>query len=150
MSAGAPMSGPSWLRFQRGLERVVFSEGAKAQALRFALAAGLSFGISISFPLIFTSVLHLAPEVGVAAALMIAFLVNFLTVRFFVFRSAAPVWPQFFAFSLSVGGFRLLEYLAFLLLYRMLHMHYVVALAGILWVSFALKFFFHRKFVFMK
>lgn len=118
------------------------------QTLRYALATALSAVITLLFPLLLTEVFAQGARVSVAIALLTAFAVNFLSTRCFVFRSKGRVLPELLRFTLSAGAFRLCEYLAFLLLYEMLDLHYFIVLFSVLLVSVVGKFVVARRFVF--
>ena len=77
-----------------------------------------------------------------------SFLINFMTTRVFVFRSISDPRAELFRFGLTSVGFRIGEYLLFLFLHTLLGLFYILALAPVLVVSLALKFFVYRIFVF--
>ena len=118
------------------------------EAYRFVLATILSGGLVLLLPFVLSEVVGLRPDLSVAIGMGIAFPVNFLTVKYFVFRSEAPIVSQFVAFTLSNGAIRLAEYSAFILLYHGLGIYYLLALVVVMTVAFVGKFLFHRRFIF--
>ena len=118
------------------------------QAVRYLLMTGLSALVTLGIPALLHEVFDVGEELSVAISLVIAFCVNFLTTRLYVFTSDGRVGPQLVRFALVSAGFRLGEYIAFLILHTWLGLMYLVALALVLIVSIVLKFFAYRQFVF--
>jgi putative flippase GtrA len=87
-----------------------------------------------------------AAAVGLAASL----LVNFVVLRFFVFRGTdLPLGRQALMFLGSSGLFRGLEYIGFFVLH-LLGVHYLVGLVLVLGSSFMVKFIVYQKLVFSR
>lgn len=124
------------------------SDGAPSQALRFAVATVLSAFLTLSIPLALKELGGIDPRIGVGVTLVGVALLNFLIVRYFVFRSRAPFKREFLLFAGSSGVFRGLEYVGFIGLYTVLGVQYLIALMIVLVVSFCAKFLFHRTFIF--
>ena len=118
------------------------------QAARYLLMTGVSALVTLGIPALLHEVFGVGEELSVAISLVAAFCVNFLTTRLYVFGSDGRVGPQLARFALVSAGFRLGEYLAFLVLHTWLGLMYLVALALVLMVSIVLKFFVYRRFVF--
>jgi putative flippase GtrA len=118
------------------------------QSVRYLLATALSAAISFCLPIALHELARISEDISVAISLGVVFIVNFITVRVFVFRSKAPAAIQLLLFAASSILFRIAEYLMFLTLFRLFEQHYIVALMIALSASFAAKFFFQRAFVF--
>jgi len=98
-----------------------------------------------------TAALHegfsVAEEIAYAVALVCVFAINFLGFRYFVYPGRhRPVAKQLAAFFLSSIGFRLTEYVSFVILIWWIP--YQLAIVLILGVSFVTKFVFYRYRVF--
>ena len=79
-------------------------------------------------------------------AILIVF--NFWLSRRFVFRATGNVRSQFSRFLSTTVLMRGVEYLLFLLLYRVFSLHYLLALTISLGLSTCIKFFVYRGLVF--
>jgi putative flippase GtrA len=115
------------------------------QALRFLLLTCASATISLGLPVILHEWLGVPPELGVAAGFLTAFIVNLTMLRRVVFSSDRSLSHDFVLFSLSTLSFRGAEYVAFLLLYSLVGINYVVALVLVLCISSAAKFLWYRS-----
>ena len=115
---------------------------------RYFLLSGLSAGITFGAPIILHELARFEEKDAVGLALVVAFVVNFLVARSYVFRSNVAMLPQLVRFGLSSLAFRGGEYLAFLFLHSYVGMFYVLAVGIVLAISFVLKFIFYRMFVF--
>jgi len=122
-----------------------------ASLVRFGIGGVLSSGVALGS----TALLHelgsvnerLAAAVGLAAALT----VNFVMLRFFVFRGTRSAFvPQLLVFLGSSGVFRGLEYAAFFALNALLHVQYLLAMVAVLGCSFILKFLVYEGWVFVR
>ncbi len=120
----------------------------RKQPVRYLLATVLSAILSFCLPVVLHELAKITEEASVAISLGVVFLLNFVTVRVFVFRSKAQPMFQFVKFAASSVLFRFAEYLMFLAAFRSLGLHYLVALLLALTVSFVAKFFFQRAYVF--
>jgi putative flippase GtrA len=126
---------------------------AKLESLaRFALGGVLSSGISIGTTALLHEVGSVSPRIAAAVGLALALLVNFVVLRYFVFKggSPRPLARQLVMFLGSSGVFRALEYVGFLILSSWLKLHYMVAMLATLAVSFVLKFLFYEMWVFRR
>ena len=133
------------------MERELLSKARLMALLRFGMGGLLSSGVAISV----TAALHelgfLTERVAAAAGLAAALIVNFLVLRYFVFRGTRlPFARQLLLFLGSSGVFRGLEYLGFLLVSGVFGMHYLLALVVVLGVSFILKFAVYEGWVFVR
>ena len=122
--------------------------GVFRESYRFGLASGLSALITLGIPVVLHELISVDEEISVAIAMAIALIVNFFVTRNFVFRSQRAVIPGMASFFVSSVVFRLLEFGAFVLLFRTLQLNYLLVLVSILTVSFVVKFFYHRFYTF--
>ena len=117
--------------------------------LRFGSGAAISFGGTLAVTFVATEGLHLREEVSFALAVVIMFFVNFAYLRYVVFPAGAKPWrAQMYGFFVASVGFRGAEYLAFLILLNVLHVHYMLSVALVLGLSFLVKFQVFDKHVF--
>ena len=115
--------------------------------LRFGSGAALSFGSIMVITFVAREWANLSEQLAFAISLILVFFINFATLRWIIFRSTrVPVKKQMRGFLLATVGFRVIEYLAFLVLLSVLNLNYLVVVALVLVVSFAAKFeYFNRK-----
>lgn len=108
--------------------------------LRFVTGAGVSFGSTLAITYAATEWLRFDERLSFAVSLACVFFINFLYLRHFVFGSQLPWRRQLRDFFLTSIGFRLAEYLAFLVLLDLLDVHYLFSVVLVLSVSFLFKF----------
>lgn len=121
----------------------------RQQALRFALLSGLSFVVNLSTTYLLHEWVGWSSLVAVPIAMAIVTVMNFCVLRGFVFSGdGRGWWAQFAYFVLSIAGFRVAEYAAFVLLHGVLSSPYLITYAGILAASLVCKFLFLRGTVF--
>lgn len=125
----------------------MISRARIAELGRYALATLISAAITLGVPVALHEMLGIDPRIAVAIALATAFAVNFVTTRRFVFKSAGNPRVELRRFTLVSAAFRLGEYGAFLLLMSV-GLVYFVAQVIVLLLSFGLKFFVYRGFVY--
>lgn len=118
------------------------------QAVLFIFATGIGFGINIGLTAFLHEILGLPPGMSFAVALACAYIINFFNNRKWVFSSNAEVFPQTVKFLAVSLGFRLAEYLVFLLLYGALGLHYLVAVFISLISFYIFKFYVYKEVVF--
>lgn len=120
-----------------------------AQALKYLGTAVLSAGISLGLPALLHEVFGVSERMAVLATLVFVFLFNFLMLRRAVFNSTrtAMKWQSGNYLAVSIV-FRVLEYLAFLTLFDLVGIHYLLSVACVQVVSTVVKFFVYRSFVF--
>lgn len=119
------------------------------QALRFALLSGLSFTVNLSLVYALHEWAGMSSLIAVPIAMAVVTAMNFVALRWFVFgHDGRTWWSQMIGFVVSIAGFRLIEYLAFLLIHGLLGAPYLIAYAGILIASLVGKFLFLRGTVF--
>lgn len=122
--------------------------GSVKKLARFGLASGLSFLITMGLPILLVERASIAPEYAAAAGLITAFLVNFVTLRKFVYQSGGDWRVQGVRFLVFSAIFRGSEYLIFLILYRLLGVPYVLALGVVLAASFIVKYITYDRLLF--
>jgi putative flippase GtrA len=109
--------------------------------LRFGSGAALSFGGTLAVTFVSKEWLALQEEFSFAIAVVVMFFVNFFYLRYVVFLSTHMSWlSQMRDFLVASIGFRVVEYLAFLLLLNVFHLHYMLSVVCVLAVSFLVKF----------
>ena len=118
------------------------------QGLRYLLMSGISALLSLGIPFALHEGFAVRPDIAVAMGLGTAFVVNFVTAKLFVFQRKGSVKTQFSRYTVASFLFRSSEYLAFLLLHSIFGVQYMMANAAVLFVSFCLKFFVYKIFVF--
>jgi putative flippase GtrA len=117
------------------------------ELLRFAVATLISASLTLGLPIVLHEGLAVEQRRAVAIALAIAFVVNFLTTRYFVFKSRGKAGDELWRFLGVSLAFRLAEYGLFLLLFS-LGLVYYLAQFIVLALSFVMKFFVQRRFVY--
>jgi putative flippase GtrA len=115
------------------------------QLMRFGLATGFSAIVSLGLPVTLHELLHVEQKVAVAISQASVLLVNFVTLRIFVFRSSGSVRQDVFGYAASALVFRALEYLLFLILFELAGLFYVTALVITLCLSTLIKFVWYRS-----
>lgn len=118
-----------------------------AELARYALATLVSAAITLGVPVALHEGLGIDERIAVAIALAMAFVVNFITTRRYVFKSAGNARAELQRFTAVSLAFRLGEYGLFLLLFA-LGIVYYIAQAIVLVLSFVLKFLTYRGFVY--
>ena len=117
--------------------------------VRYLAWSAVSFVSNVGLSFALYDLVQLPGEAAFLLALLLMFVVNFLGLRYFVYRSfSAPPLGQFGKYALSAAGFRLSEYLAFLAAHTVLGSPYRPTVVGVLIVSFLFKYVFYRRFVF--
>ena len=112
--------------------------------------SGMSALLTLGVPLVLHEFFAVRPDIAVACGLTAAFVMNFFTARSFVFRKKGPVKQQLWRFASVSFAFRSAEYLVFLLLHNLLGLQYMIANVSVLFLSFCLKFFVYKIFVFIQ
>ncbi len=118
------------------------------QGFLFILATGIGFAINVGLTAFLHEILGIPPGIAFAVALACAYAVNFFNNRKWVFASDAAAVPQVVRFLSVSLGFRLAEYLVFLLLFNILGIHYLFAVLISLSSFYFLKFFVYKEIVF--
>jgi putative flippase GtrA len=117
-------------------------------ATRFVGFGVMSYGLGIAISAFLGEVVQLSAEAAVATSLAILIIVNFWLSRRFVFRASGEIRSQFPRFLGTTVLMRGVEYLLFLLLYRIFSLHYLIALTISMGLSTCFKFFLYRGLVF--
>jgi putative flippase GtrA len=119
-----------------------------AAAIRYVLASLLSAGITLGLPVVMVEVGGFDPSQAAATALLTALVVNFLLLKFYVYRNDGRWQAQAVRYLLVAALFRLGEFCVFLALHQLLGWFYFVALVVTLGLSFIAKFFAYYYLVF--
>lgn len=128
-------------RVRAALETTSFRWGVNTVA-SFIVNLGVTAGLH--------EVLSVRAEIAYAAGLLTVFLMNFGFFRYYVFvqPEPMPIRRQFAAYTASAIGFRVSEYLGFLVLHTMLGVHYIITMFVVQGATFVMKFFFYGRLVF--
>lgn len=119
------------------------------QALRYLLASIVSFVANLGIVAGLHQGLDVLPWVAVAVAMATVTVMNFVFMRQYVFDGKDGHWPrQFVAFVASIAGFRVVEYVLFVVLNSVLGLPVMPVYAGVLVLSFVIKFVYFRTRVF--
>jgi putative flippase GtrA len=116
--------------------------------IRYLLLTGLSIFLVFSVTFVSHELLGLSENVAVAIALFVAFVVNFSTAKFIVFRSSGCWKKQALKFLVVSVSFRASEYLGFYILFNVFQIHYILALGIVLMLSLVFKFITYKYWVF--
>ena len=121
-----------------------------ARSFRWGVNTVASFVVNLGMTVGLHEWLSVDPSVAYAVALLTVFLMNFVFFRYYVFShpEPLPIRSQFMAYAGSAVGFRLAEYLCFLLVHIVFGVHYVVTIIAVQGASFIAKYFFYGAFVF--
>ena len=121
-----------------------------ARSFRWGVNTVASFVVNLGMTVGLHERLSVDPTVAYAVALLTVFLMNFVFFRYYVFSQPEPlpIRSQFMAYAGSAVGFRLAEYLFFLLIHVVFAVHYVVTIIAVQGASFIAKYFFYGAFVF--
>jgi putative flippase GtrA len=117
----------------------------KRSFLRFLVLSGLSFVVNLGLTVGLHELLAVPERWSFVIALVTVFTMNFLLLRHFVYDGQqGSIAGQLAGYTASAGAFRLLEYLAFLVLLGWLDADYRLVVVGVLAVSAILKFLTYR------
>ncbi len=114
------------------------------QLFRFGMATGLSALISLGLPILLHEVFHVEQKIAVAISQVTVLLMNFVTLRLFVFRGNGSVRGDLMRYFGSAAIFRGLEYISFLALFELAGLFYLTALVITLIISTLIKFLWYR------
>lgn len=117
-------------------------------AIRYVIATFASIAVSLGLPMLLVEVLAVNAEIAVAVGLVCTAVLNFLTLKYYVYRNIGAWARQAIRFIMTSALFRVTEYLVFLLLHTFLGLNYMLALGTVLGASFLSKFFVYRVLVF--
>mgnify|MGYP001333867415 FL=1 len=117
---------------------------------RFLVGGLVSSGVTLATTASLHELVAVPERLAAALGLATALVVNFVVLRFFVFRGTnLPLGRQLLVFLGSSGVFRGFEYAGFIVLH-LLSVYYLLALVVVQGVSFIVKYFFYDKFVFAR
>lgn len=126
-----------------------FANGANLKleigySIRYLIATAVSFSLSLFLSFLFSEYFMMREELAVAFTLVIIFVINFFSIRLFVFKSRGSPKRQLIAFLISSIVFRGLDYLLFLIAFKSFNLNYLLALASALVTTFVLKYLYQR------
>jgi putative flippase GtrA len=129
----------------------LLSSGKLKSLVRFGLGGVVSSAVAIGGTALLHEMAGMPERIAGAGGLAASLLVNFVVLRFFVFRGTQiSVWRQLPMFLATSGVFRALEYAGFFVVNTYLHLQYLLALVVVLGTSFLLKFLVYEGLVFVK
>ena len=118
-------------------------------AFRFAVLSGLSFGVNFFLTIFLHENLRVREEWAFAIVLALTTVMNFSLLRFFVYPGPhGGLVLQFGAFVASSLGFRILEWVLFVVCHRGLGFAYQPVIAATLVATFVIKFFYYGSVIF--
>jgi putative flippase GtrA len=119
--------------------------------VRYVIWSGFATATNVGLSLGLHEWLDLPAELAFAIALALMLIINFCGLRYFVYRSRAVAMPaQFASYAMSAIGFRVSEYIAFLVVHTLLGCPYRLSVIGVLAVSFVGKYSFYKHVVFLR
>lgn len=122
----------------------------KTRSFRWGVNTVASFVVNLAVTAGLHEGLSVRAEAAYAAGLLTVFLMNFGFFRYYVFvqQEPMPIRRQFAAYTASAVGFRVSEYLGFLLVHTILGVHYIVTMFLVQGATFVAKFFFYGQLIF--
>lgn len=122
----------------------------KARSFRWGVNTVASFVVNLGVTAGLHEVLSVRAEIAYATGLLTVFLMNFAFFRYYVFvqQEPLPIRRQFAAYTASAIGFRVSEYLGFLVFHTLLGVHYIITMFIVQGATFVAKFFFYGNLVF--
>lgn len=111
----------------------------------------LNLGLNLGLTAFLHEVVHAPAEVAYGVGLITIFILNFFLSRHYIYDDASGGDPrgQLVRFVVTSGGFRVLEYGAFLILHSVLGVYYLAAAVAVQVTSFLAKFAIFRGWVFV-
>ena len=116
--------------------------------LRYIVLGGLSFFLNIGLTVLFHEVFNFSEKISFSIALLIVFIVNFITVRTIVFNDNGAARRQFLLFFITSVISRVGEYALFLVIFSVFEINYIISISITLTSSILLKFFIYKNFIF--
>jgi putative flippase GtrA len=118
---------------------------------RFGAMGAAGFALNLAVTVSLHEWVGAPEELAFAVALAVVFVFSFVTSRYLIFAGAAHGDPrkQLVRFAISNAGFRVAEYLGFLVLHTLLDLPYLAAIVAVLGFSFLTKFFTYSTVVFV-
>lgn len=120
------------------------------EASLFVALGLVSYGLGAGIAALSKEVLGVRADIAVALSLLILIVVNFWLNRIFIFRGSGRWLPEFGRFVVTSGAMRGFEFVLFLALLRVVHLHYLVAFTTALVISNCGKFLLYRSVVFRR
>lgn len=118
-------------------------------AVRFGVAACVCFVVNLGLTIGLHELIGLPEEVAFAIAIASVLVISFMMLRFWVYpEQTLGIGRQFLAHLTTNLGFRVTEYVTFLLLHSVLGLYYVYATIIVMGIAFPTKFLFYRLVVF--
>ncbi len=115
---------------------------------RYTALGAASFVINLGLAAAFHEIFAVAEWLAVALSLSIVFVINFVATKFAVFKSQGSWEKELPKFMLSSLSFRVFEYAMFLVLFSIFSINYLFAIMMSQILSFVLKFFVYKRYVF--
>lgn len=118
---------------------------------RFGAMGAVGFAFNIAVTVALHEWVGAPEEFAFAVALAVVFVFSFVTSRYLIFAGASygDAKKQLLKFALSNAGFRVAEYVGFLVIHSVLGVPYLVAIVAVLGCSFVTKFFTYNAVVFV-
>lgn len=125
-------------------------DALRTRSFRWGVNTVASFVVNLGVTAGLHEGLSVRPEIAYAAGLLAVFFMNFGFFRYYVFvqQEPMPVRRQFAAYTASAIGFRVSEYLGFLVIHTLLGVHYIVTMFVVQGATFVAKFFFYGHLIF--
>jgi putative flippase GtrA len=118
---------------------------------RFLALGAASFTLNLCITAGLHEVFGVSPEISFAVGLVAAFLMNFGSMRWWVFRGTQrPVVRQLTGFGLASLFFRGLEYAGYIVVYRFAGVPYVAAAVLVLGISTVVKYVVYDSWLFSR
>lgn len=115
-----------------------------ARLLRFGVQTVVSFGLNVGITVGLHELMGVRESVAFAVALAVVFVVNFLSLRYFVYRAAdGHGGKQLTMFAVSTLVFRGGEWVAFYVIHDVFAAPPYPTLIGVLFASFVVKYFYY-------
>jgi putative flippase GtrA len=139
------------VRPHTGLLIVRAQQETPRRIVRFAALGAAGFVLNLVVTVSLHEWLGAPEELAFAVALAVVFVFSFLTSRHLIFAGAVDGDPkkQLLKFAVFSAGFRVSEYLGFLVLHTLLRLPYLPSIVAVLGVSFLTKFFTYSTVVFV-
>lgn len=115
-----------------------------AAFVRFGATTALSALMTLGLPIVLHEWIGLSENLSVAIAFLVAYLVNFMTLRSVVFQSKRHISHDLGRYAVINGLFRVSEYFLFTAVRQWTPLGYVATLIAILVTTTIIKFFVYR------
>lgn len=115
---------------------------------RYTTLGAASFAINLGLAAAFHEIFSVVEWLAVAMSLAIVFVINFVVAKLAVFSSRGRWERELPRFLVTAVLSRLFEYALFLVFFSLISMNYLIAIVISQIISFVLKFFVYKRFVF--